>query len=88
MWPPVDGLRDVPTWTSDEALSASDRAARLAVLGAGPIGCELAQLFATFPSQVTAIAAAEHPASRVDPALGNAVANLLKAGGVRLRLPP
>jgi pyruvate/2-oxoglutarate dehydrogenase complex dihydrolipoamide dehydrogenase (E3) component len=86
MWPPVDGLRDVPTWTSEEALSASDRPARLAVLGAGPIGCELAQVYATFGSHVTVIDTAERPVSREDPALGDAMADVLKAGGIRLRL--
>jgi pyruvate/2-oxoglutarate dehydrogenase complex dihydrolipoamide dehydrogenase (E3) component len=86
VWPPVDGLRDVPTWTSDEALSATDRPARLAVLGAGPIGCELAQVYARFGSQVIVIDTAERAVSREDPALSAAMAKVLEADGVGLRL--
>jgi pyruvate/2-oxoglutarate dehydrogenase complex dihydrolipoamide dehydrogenase (E3) component len=86
LWPPVEGLRDVATWTSDEALSATDRPARLAVLGAGPIGCELAQVYARFGSQVIVIDTAERAVSREDPALSAAMASVLEADGVRLRL--
>ncbi len=86
VWPSVDGLRDVPTWTSDQALSGTDRPARLAVLGAGPIGCELAQVYATFGSRVTVIDTAERAVSREEPALGIAMAKVLESEGARLRL--
>jgi pyruvate/2-oxoglutarate dehydrogenase complex dihydrolipoamide dehydrogenase (E3) component len=85
-WPPVEGLHDVPTWTSDAALSADERPARLAVLGAGPIGCELAQVYATFGSEVTVIDTAERVVSREDAALSDAMAAILQSDGVQLRL--
>jgi pyruvate/2-oxoglutarate dehydrogenase complex dihydrolipoamide dehydrogenase (E3) component len=86
IWPAIDGLDAVPTWTSDEALSASERPARLAVLGAGPIGCELAQVYARFGTAVVVIDAAARPVPHEDEALGAAMATILEADGVSLRL--
>jgi dihydrolipoamide dehydrogenase len=85
-WPPVDGLSDVPTWTSDQALSAPHRPTRLAILGAGPIGCELAQVYARFGTSVTLIDEASRVVSAEDPALSAALAEVLQADGVRFRL--
>jgi pyruvate/2-oxoglutarate dehydrogenase complex dihydrolipoamide dehydrogenase (E3) component len=55
--PPIEGLTDIPTWTTAEALCSPDLPRRLLVLGGGPAGCELAQIFAAFGSQVTLIEA-------------------------------
>jgi pyruvate/2-oxoglutarate dehydrogenase complex dihydrolipoamide dehydrogenase (E3) component len=55
--PPVEGLTDVPMWTTAEALTCPDLPRRLVVLGAGPVGCELAQIYAAFGSQVTLVEA-------------------------------
>jgi pyruvate/2-oxoglutarate dehydrogenase complex dihydrolipoamide dehydrogenase (E3) component len=53
--PPVEGLADVPAWTSAEALTCPDLPRRLIVLGAGPVGCEFTQIYAAFGSQVTLV---------------------------------
>ena len=55
--PPIEGLSDIPTWTTAEALCSRDLPRRLLVLGGGAAGCELAQIFAAFGSQVTLIEA-------------------------------
>jgi pyruvate/2-oxoglutarate dehydrogenase complex dihydrolipoamide dehydrogenase (E3) component len=84
--PDIEGLSDVPTWTSDQALSSAERPARLAILGAGPIGCELAQVYARFGSTVVVIDTADGAVSREDPALGTAIVTVLEADGVEFRL--
>jgi dihydrolipoamide dehydrogenase len=55
--PPLEGLSDIPAWTTAESLCSPDLPRRLIVLGGGPAGCELAQIYATFGSQVTLIEA-------------------------------
>ncbi|MGH3193622.1 MAG: FAD-dependent oxidoreductase, partial [Streptosporangiaceae bacterium] len=53
--PPIEGLADIPTWTTAEGLCSPDLPRRLIVLGGGPAGCELTQIYATFGSQVTLV---------------------------------
>ncbi|MGZ8427597.1 MAG: FAD-containing oxidoreductase, partial [Candidatus Binatia bacterium] len=51
--PAVAGLRDVGYYTNETIFTLTELPRRLAVIGAGPIGCELAQSFQRFGSQVT-----------------------------------
>jgi pyruvate/2-oxoglutarate dehydrogenase complex dihydrolipoamide dehydrogenase (E3) component len=53
--PQVPGLDTVPAWTSEQAMSTSEQPRSVAVIGGGPVGCELAYLFAVLASQVTVI---------------------------------
>jgi len=55
--PPIEGLADIPAWTTAEGLCSPDLPRRLIVLGGGPAGCELTQIYAAFGSQVTLIEA-------------------------------
>lgn len=82
--PPIPGLELVPTWRSDEALSSSELPTPLAVMGGGAVGCELAQVYATFGSKVTIIEAAEHLLPREDSAVGRILAEALQRSGVNL----
>jgi pyruvate/2-oxoglutarate dehydrogenase complex dihydrolipoamide dehydrogenase (E3) component len=51
--PPIPGLREANPLTNETVFSLTELPSRLAVVGAGPIGCELAQAFARFGSRVT-----------------------------------
>ena len=55
--PPIPGLPEVGFRTNETVFSLTELPPRLAVIGAGPIGCELAQSFARFGSQVYLIEA-------------------------------
>lgn len=50
--PPIPGLAEARPLTNETVFSLTELPPRLAVIGAGPIGCELAQAFARFGSQV------------------------------------
>jgi pyruvate/2-oxoglutarate dehydrogenase complex dihydrolipoamide dehydrogenase (E3) component len=54
--PPIPGIEKVRHVTSDTVWSLDALPGRLAVLGGGPIGCELAQAFAGLGSRVTLVA--------------------------------
>ncbi|GAC1328021.1 MAG: NAD(P)/FAD-dependent oxidoreductase [Mycobacteriales bacterium] len=83
--PPIEGLADVPTWTSDEALSSTERPDRLVVLGGGPIGCELAQVFASFGVEVVLVEGADRLAAKEPAFVGAALAEVLRAARVDVR---
>jgi pyruvate/2-oxoglutarate dehydrogenase complex dihydrolipoamide dehydrogenase (E3) component len=84
--PPVDGLADVPLWTSDGALAVPDLPRRLVILGGGPVGCELAQVYAAFGSQVSVIEASGRLLTAEAPFAGEVLADALRRMGVDLRL--
>jgi dihydrolipoamide dehydrogenase len=84
--PPVEGLADVPLWTSAEALSVPDLPRRLVILGGGPVGCELAQVYAAFGSQVAVVEASGRLLTAEAPFAGEVIADALRRMGVDLRL--
>jgi pyruvate/2-oxoglutarate dehydrogenase complex dihydrolipoamide dehydrogenase (E3) component/uncharacterized membrane protein YdjX (TVP38/TMEM64 family) len=51
--PQIPGLRELGFYTNETIFTLTQLPHRLAVIGAGPIGCELAQSFRRFGSQVT-----------------------------------
>lgn len=55
--PPTPGLQEAGYLTNETVFTLTELPQRLGVIGAGPIGCELAQSFARFGSQVYLIEA-------------------------------
>jgi pyruvate/2-oxoglutarate dehydrogenase complex dihydrolipoamide dehydrogenase (E3) component len=53
--PPIDGLREAEPWTNREATTAKEVPERLAILGGGVVGVEMAQAYASLGSHVTLI---------------------------------
>jgi pyruvate/2-oxoglutarate dehydrogenase complex dihydrolipoamide dehydrogenase (E3) component len=54
-FPPIPGLDEVPIWTSDDVLDLDFIPESVIVLGAGAVGCELAQFLNRIGSRVTVI---------------------------------
>ena len=63
---PIPGLAEAGYLTNETVFSLTDLPQRLAVIGAGPIGCELAQAFARFGSQVSLLEVAPQILIRED----------------------
>ena len=64
--PPIPGLAQAGYLTNETVFSLTELPPRLAVIGAGPIGCELAQAFARFGSRVTVLDASGQILGRED----------------------
>ncbi len=84
--PPLQGFGDIPVWTSDEALSIGRRPASVLVLGGGPVGCELAQIFARFGTRTFLVEAGPQLAGKEHPEMAERLADLLRSDGVGIRL--
>jgi pyruvate/2-oxoglutarate dehydrogenase complex dihydrolipoamide dehydrogenase (E3) component len=84
--PPIPGLDRVRYHTNETIFSLAELPARLAVIGAGPIGCELAQVFARFGSRVTVLDHAQQVLPREDADAAAIVRRSLEADGVRFEL--
>src|SRR4029077_12234863 len=55
--PPTPGLKEAAYLTNETVFSLTELPQRIGVIGAGPVGCELAQSFARFGSQIFLIEA-------------------------------
>ena len=82
--PDLPGLADFGYLTNESIFSLTDLPRRLAVVGGGPIGCELAQAFARFGSQVTLLVRGEHLLAREEEECASVVTRALEADGVRV----
>jgi pyruvate/2-oxoglutarate dehydrogenase complex dihydrolipoamide dehydrogenase (E3) component len=84
--PPVPGLDEAGYLTNETVFSLTERPARLLVVGAGPIGCEMAQAFARLGSHVTMVSLDRQLLPREDADTGRLLAAVFEREGVELRL--
>jgi len=82
--PPIPGIEAAQTLDNETFFSLTELPRRLVVIGAGPIGCEMAQTFARFGSAVTLVEAGSRVMGREDADAGAAVAAALERDGVRV----
>jgi len=82
--PPIPGIEETGYLTSDTVWGLRQLPKRLVVLGGGPIGCELAQCFARFGSEVTQVEMLPRLLIREDPEISEMVAQSFRKEGVRI----
>jgi pyruvate/2-oxoglutarate dehydrogenase complex dihydrolipoamide dehydrogenase (E3) component len=84
--PPIPGLSSCSYWTNREATTVREAPASLIVLGAGPVGCELAQFFSRLGTRVSLVDVAERVLPRDDPEAGELLRDALLADGIAVYL--
>ncbi|MEA2365831.1 MAG: hypothetical protein QOI32_1343, partial [Thermoleophilaceae bacterium] len=84
--PPIDGLREAKPWTNREATTAKAVPARLAILGGGVVGVEMAQAYSSLGAAVTLIERGDRLIAREEPFASDLVEQSLRENGVDVRL--
>lgn len=82
---PIDGLARTPYWTNREVVRVTEVPASLVVIGGGPIGCELAQVFARFGADVTVLEMADRLLAAEEPETAELIAGVFAAEGIAVR---
>jgi pyruvate/2-oxoglutarate dehydrogenase complex dihydrolipoamide dehydrogenase (E3) component len=84
--PPIEGIGAIRTWTNNDATGTRDLPETLLVLGGGPTGVELAQVFARFGVPVTLVQSGARLLPTDHPRNGEAALRALVRDGVDVRL--
>ena len=84
--PPIPGLAESGYLTNETIFNLTELPPNLVVIGAGPIGCEMAQAFARMGSRVTLLDRDAHVLIREDADAAEIVQQALLRDGVQLEL--
>ena len=80
--PPIDGIGEVDYLTNETLFEIEEQPERLAVVGAGPIGTEMAQAFSRLGTKVTVVDMLDRILSSDDPELAGMLRETLEEEGV------
>ncbi|MDI2125771.1 dihydrolipoyl dehydrogenase family protein [Yinghuangia seranimata] len=83
--PPLPGMAEARPWTSRDATSAKAAPARLAVVGGGVVGVEMATAWQALGSSVTLLVRGGGLLPNMEPFAGELVADGLREAGVDVR---
>jgi pyruvate/2-oxoglutarate dehydrogenase complex dihydrolipoamide dehydrogenase (E3) component len=84
--PPLEGIAAVPWLDNRRVMELDELPEHLVVLGGGYIGCEFAQMFRRFGSEVTVVQRGPHLLGREDPDISEALESVFRAEGIELVL--
>lgn len=82
--PAIAGLKEVPYLTNETLFSLTELPKRFGVIGAGPVGCEMAQAFARFGAEVFLVEAEHGILPREDRDAADVVLSAMSRDGVKL----
>ena len=81
---PIDGLASTPHLTNREVVKLTELPDSMVVIGGGPIGCELAQAFHRFGTEVTVLELADRLLPPEEPESGELLARVFAEEGIRV----
>jgi pyruvate/2-oxoglutarate dehydrogenase complex dihydrolipoamide dehydrogenase (E3) component len=81
--PPIKGLAETPHLTNKEIFYMDNLPASMIILGAGPIGIEMAQAFNRLGTQITVIDRADQILGKEDKDMADAVMKIMNSEGVK-----
>ena len=84
--PPIQGIEEAGFLTNETVFSLTERPQRLAVIGGGPIGCELAQAFRRLGCEVVIFHRGTHLLNKEDADAAEIVQTILIREGIHLVL--
>ncbi|MGK7918955.1 MAG: NAD(P)/FAD-dependent oxidoreductase [Trichodesmium sp.] len=82
--PSVEGLNSAGFLTNEKVFSLQERPNSLAIIGAGPIGCELGQAFSRLGSDVTIISSRSHILPKEEPEAALVVQEQFESEGINI----
>jgi pyruvate/2-oxoglutarate dehydrogenase complex dihydrolipoamide dehydrogenase (E3) component len=83
--PPIDGLAEAEPWTNRQGTTAKSVPESLVVIGGGPVGCELAQAWNSFGSEVALLEVADRVLANEEEFAAEQVTAALREDGIDLR---
>ncbi|MBD3561375.1 FAD-dependent oxidoreductase, partial [Planktothrix sp. FACHB-1355] len=80
--PPIPGIQEAGYITNEQVFQLTKCPNSLAVIGGGPIGCELGQAFSRLGSQITIIASRDYILPKEDPEAAQVVQSQMESEGI------
>ncbi|HLT31884.1 MAG TPA: NAD(P)/FAD-dependent oxidoreductase [Myxococcaceae bacterium] len=84
--PDIEGLRAADPWTNREGTAASEVPEHLAVIGGGPVGCELSQAWSGLGARVTLLVRGDGLAPSMEPFVNELLLKTFAKQGPDVRL--
>jgi dihydrolipoamide dehydrogenase len=82
--PPIEGLNEIDYWTTDAALTSDELPESLIIVGGGPAGCELAQIYSGFGTRVTIIEPAPRLVAKEEPKISQLFQEIIEEQGIEI----
>ena len=84
--PPIEGLKNIPYYTSENIWNLREKPKKLLVLGGGAIGSELAQAFSRLGIEVIQVEKGERLLQKEDPEFSDMVLESFQREGIKVLL--